>query len=86
MQSGTFSPQQSPKAASPATSGDVLSPNTTSAIKDIKTKLRQLGVAEEKISECVEKRDLLALLDQATGRVAGEVTGLRSQRQSTNRR
>eukprot|EP00960_Hanusia_phi_P021734 643638-Hanusia_phi.AAC.1 len=35
---------------------DVLSPNTTSAIKDIKTKLRQLGVAEEKISECVEKR------------------------------
>lgn len=46
-----------------------------SAIKEIKGRLRQLGVSEDVISQCVEKRDLHALLDQALGRAQGTVSG-----------
>lgn len=46
-----------------------------SAIKEIKGRLRQLGVSEEVISQCVEKRDLQALLDQALSRAQGTVSG-----------
>ncbi len=35
-----------------------------SAIKDIKARLRQLGVSEDRIAQCVEKSELSALLEQ----------------------
>jgi hypothetical protein len=46
-----------------------------SPVKDLKARLRQLGVAEEKIHMCSEKKELESLLVQASARALGTVSG-----------
>ncbi len=49
-----------------STAGDAspaMSPGK-SAIKEIKARLRQLGVSDDRIAQCVEKSELNALLEQ----------------------
>ena len=49
------------------------SPGSTVGV--IKAKLRQLGVSDERIAECVERSELDALLSTALGRASGVVSG-----------
>jgi len=50
-------------------------PAGANSVREIKARLKQMGVADEILSNCVEKRELEALLAQATGRAAGTVSG-----------
>ena len=43
--------------------------------RDKKARLRQMGVADDILSNCVEKHELEALLGQTTGRAQGTVSG-----------
>ena len=51
------------------------SPDCAHSVREMKACLRQMGVADEILSNCVEKHELEALLGQATGRAQGTVSG-----------
>jgi hypothetical protein len=47
------------------------SPDCTHSVREMKARLRQMGVADEILRNCVEKHELEALLGQATERAQG---------------
>ena len=71
---------ESPGAGAAAGSSECVSPAEPSpdcahSVREMKARLRQMGVADEILSNCVEKHELEALLGQATGRAQGTVSG-----------
>ena len=60
--------------SSPGLAGDEASPGG-GGIRHVKAMLRQLGVDEGKIADCVERSELDALLHTALGRATGTVSG-----------
>ena len=61
------------------------SPAAASGVRELKAKLRQMGVGEEVLKDCVEKRELETLLDSAMCRVSGTVSGGISHRSLINK-
>jgi hypothetical protein len=70
-----------PRAANAANASAGASPGASVG----KAKLRQMGVGEEVLKDCVEKRELETLLDSAMCRVSGTVSGGISHRSLINK-
>jgi hypothetical protein len=51
------------------------SPAASGGVREVKARLKHLGVSDKHIGNCVEKRELEDLLESATARVSGTVSG-----------
>jgi hypothetical protein len=70
---GNLAPMPTPDTGTPVSSSTGASP--AGGVQELKARLKQMGVAEEVLNSCVEKRELDALLEKANGRASGTVSG-----------
>jgi len=68
-------PMLTPDSGTPAAPSAGGSPSSVGGVQELKARLKQMGVADEVLNSCVEKRELDALLEKANGRASGTVSG-----------